>query len=169
MFRVLTDPDFAALLLAPGAERADLATRWARLERSLHASTNALRVRSGARMPWPASLGTPPWGLRAALDELGVGRRFTVLRVDGRSPSQVEAALDRVAAALAQGVPVPLYVGNATLPRHVVLATEAGPGWVQVYDPASGQPRRLRRDAVVRASAGVSGWDQLWAAVVPRV
>ncbi len=162
MFRVLTDPPYAEQLLVP--EGGALAARWAALECALHDRTNR-----GGRWPWPKALGTPPWGLRDALDELGRGRglRFTVVRVDGRSPQQVCSAVDRVASALACGVPVPLYVGDGVLPRHVVLVTAAGPGWVQVYDPAIGQARRVRRAALAQGQARISGWDVLWAALLP--
>lgn len=162
MFRVLTDPPYAEQLL--GSSGGELAAQWAALERALHERTNR-----GGRWPWPKALGTPPWGLRDALDELGRDRglRFTIVRVDGRSPQQVSSAVDRAAGALACGIPVPLYVGDAVLPRHVVLVTAAGPGWVQVYDPAIGQARRVRRQALTQSQAAISDWDVLWAALLP--
>jgi hypothetical protein len=171
MFRVLTDPAFAAALLDGGAD--DVARRWAVLERSVQTSTNrALRAAPGARPrpPWPLALGTPPWGLRDALDDLGRDRgvRFQVLRVDGGDPADVEQAVGCVRATVARGIPVPLYVGNRLLPRHVVLAVAAGPSWVDVYDPGTGRRHRVERAALVQARARISGWDRLWAVVVPR-
>lgn len=171
MFRVLTDPAFADVLLA--GDRDQVAERWALLERAVHSSTNRA-VRPGPRprlrLPWPIALGTPLWGLRDALDDLGreAGLRFRVLRVDGGDPADVEQALGCVRAAVARGIPVPLYVGNRLLPQHVVLAVAAGPSRVDVYDPASGRRHRVERTALVGGRAGISGWDHLWAAVVPR-
>jgi len=175
MFRVLTDGAFADVLLDGTSD--EVSQRWAVLERTIQASTNrALPASPGAlagsawRLPWPVALGTPPWGLRAVLDDLGRERgvRFRVLRVDGADPADVEQALGRVRAAVARGIPVPLYVGNRLLPRHVVLAVAAGPSWTDVYDPATGGRHRVERAALVDARARISGWDQLWAAVLPR-
>ncbi len=171
MFRVLTDQQFADDLLDGDVD--EVSERWSVLERSVQASTNrALSTTAGARLrlPWPIALGTPPWGLRDALDDLGRSRgvRFQVLRVDGADPDDVGTALGRLRATVARGIPVPLYVGNRLLPRHVVLAVAAGPSWVDLYDPGSGRRHRVERAALCERRARISGWDQLWAAVVPR-
>jgi len=171
MFRVLTDRPFADALL-DGAS-GEVAQRWAVLERSVQSSTNRA-VRPGAvgglRLPWPTALGTPPWGLCDALDDLGRDRsmRFRVLRVDGGDPADVEQALGRLRATVARGIPVPLYVGNGLLPRHVVLAVAAGPSWVDLYDPGTGRKHRVERAALCEGRARISGWDRLWVVVVPR-
>ena len=115
MFRVLTDQPFADDLLDGDVD--EVSERWAVLERSVQSSTNrALSTTAGTRLrlPWPIALGTPPWGLRDALDDLGRARgvRFQVLRVDGADPDDVGTALGRVRATVARGIPVPLYVGN---------------------------------------------------------
>jgi hypothetical protein len=169
MFRVLTDRTFAGARLDTAPEGAS--RRWAALEQSVQLATNrARRASGGLRAPWPRALGTPPWGLRDALDDLGRDRgvRFALVRVDGSRAEQVDAALDRVAAAVTRGVPVPLYVGDRVLPRHVVLAVAAGPTAIELYDPAHGGRRRVQRTDLRAARAGVSGWDLLWGAVVPR-
>ncbi|GAB4063411.1 hypothetical protein GCM10028777_06440 [Angustibacter speluncae] len=168
MFRVLTDRDYADALLQ--GEPAEVARRWARLERAVQASTNTASSGSGLRLPWPIALGTPPWGLRDALDDLGRARgvRFEVTRVDGTRAGEVDAALARVDAAVARGIPVPVYVGNGLTPRHVVLAVASGPGWVDVYDPGHGGRSRVEREALRSGRARVSGWDLLWAVVGPR-
>ena len=171
MFRVLTDPAFAETVLHGSAD--EVAGRWAALERSVQARTNRVlpaTPRARPQVPWPTALGTPPWGLRDALDDLGRDRgvRFGVLRVSGGDPADVEQALGRVRATVARGIPVPLYVGSRLLPRHVVLAVAAGPSWVDVYDPGTGRRHRVERAALVHARARISGWDRLWAAVVPR-
>ncbi len=169
MFRALTDRPFADQLLDGSVD--DVAARWAVLEQAVQASTNR-SVRPGGclRLPWPIALGTPPWGLRAALDDLGRGRgiRFRVLRVAGGDPVDVERALGRLRASVARGIPVPLYVGDAVLPRHVVLAVAAGPSWVDLYDPGTGRRHRVERIALSASRARISGWDRLWAVVVPR-
>lgn len=168
MFRVLTDRDYADTVLR--GTPAEVGERWARLERAVQASTNTMSSGSGLRLPWPIALGTPPWGLRDALDDLGRARgvRFEVVRVDGTRADEVDAALARVDAAVARGIPVPLYVGNALTPRHVVLAVATGPGRVDVYDPAHGGRARVEREALRAGRARVSGWDLLWAVVPPR-
>lgn len=168
MFRVLTDRGYAdSLLQGPPGE---IAQRWARLEKAVQASTNSLSSGSGLRLPWPTALGTPTWGLRAALDDLGRSRglRFTVVRVDGTRADEVDAALARVDAAVARGIPVPVYVGNGLTPRHVVLAVATGPGWVDLYDPGHGRRSRVQREALRTGRARISGWDLLWAVVTPR-
>lgn len=169
MFRVLTDRAFADTVLQGDA--AEVAGRWARLETGIQRATNrASSPTSGLRLPWPIALGTPPWGLADALDDLGRARgvRFEVVRLDGTRVDEVDATLARVGAAVSRGIPVPLYVGDRLTPRHVVLAVAAGPGWVDVYDPGHGRRSRVQRDALRTGRARVSGWDLLWAAVVPR-
>jgi hypothetical protein len=168
MFRLLTDREFADSLLQ--GTPADVARRWARLEQAVLASTNRVSSGSGLRLPWPRALGTPPWGLRDALDDLGRARgvRFEVVRVDGTRAGEVDTALRRVDAAVARGVPVPLYVGNGLTPRHVVLAVGTAPGWVDLYDPGHGGRTRVQREALRTGRARVSGWDLLWAVVAPR-
>ncbi len=44
------------------------------------------------------------------------------------------------------GLPCPVYVGSAALPRHVLLVLAAGRGPADplvAHDPATGRPRRL--------------------------
>jgi hypothetical protein len=61
-----------------------------------------------------------------------------------------------------------LHVGNARLPRHVVLILPGdGDRMLDVYDPGSGRVDHFRRDAMVERSLGLSGWDVPWFAVRP--
>ena len=111
---------------------------------------------------WPQALGTSPWGMVAWLRRHAPGAGpYRVRLVDDASPADLADAIDRTAAALAAGRPVPLLIGGF-VPRHYVLAlavTDAG--W-HVYEPGSGQVRLITpgqlRD---RAIAPVLGFDRL--------
>lgn len=87
---------------------------------------------------WPRALGTTPWAVGRALG--GRVRRYR--------RAQVLAALPR---------PVPVYLGNRWLPRHVVLVLGEHRGEPLAYDPARG----------VLAPLSTSRWQQPWFAVLP--
>ena len=131
---------------------------------STHRRATSAVVAGRLQLPWPRALGTPPWAVARELSALSTTRyrsRFALLRPLG--------AFDRAATAVDAGRPAGLYVGNAWLPRHVVLAVgRAGPDALWVYDPARGA-----RVEVTRAAAGSRGltfgrWDRLWFDVSPR-
>jgi hypothetical protein len=69
--------------------------------------------------------------------------------------------------AVALGHAVPLYVGNRSLPRHVVLVVGGDDAGLTAYDPASGGRATVTRDAFDRGALRVSGWSEPWFAVLP--
>ena len=78
------------------------------------------------------------------------------------------AAFDHFVDVVADGEPGLLYIGNAQLPRHVVLVLPGdGDRLLDVYDPGNGRVHHLRRDAVVERRIGLSGWQVPWFAVQP--
>ena len=175
--RMLVDPQFASWIRTgrphlPGSPSgATQAQRFAAYERIVMGRTNSLF--GGTRIPsppWPRRLGTPPWGARREL-ELGAARRGTrydieVLRSDAETA--LTTSFDRLVDVVADGEPGLLYVGNATLPRHVVLILPGdGDRMLDVYDPGTGLVDHLRRDAMVGHRLGLSGWDVPWIAVQP--
>jgi hypothetical protein len=75
---------------------------------------------------------------------------------------------ERLVAAVAEGRPVPVYVGNARLPRHVVLAVHSpGPDALRVYEPSRGLPVVVTRDRFVTGRLALAGWDRPWFVVEP--
>jgi hypothetical protein len=72
-------------------------------------------------------------------------------------------------AGLGDGHPVPLYVGSAWLPRHVVLAIEVTPdAGVRVYDPARGTLVELDREPFEAGALTTLGaWTTPWFVVAP--
>ena len=117
----------------------------------------ATHVRTNRWPPWPLALGTQPWALAAELTR--VSRTRYVVRP--ALPWHRDAAYAQALAA------VPVYVGNAALPRHVVLVLAAGAEALAVYDPARGADVRVTRDAWVAGRLSLSGWDLPWAVVRP--
>jgi hypothetical protein len=138
-------------------------------------------------LPWPAALGTPPWGAARVARYPGV--RWTHLLVDDTDADQLAAVLARADAALAAGVPVPVFTGGdvgmglaTAVPRHVVLlvpgaagvpavpevADGAHPGYA-VYEPSRGQVHRVPRAALVAGSRhpALGGWAHVCWAVLP--
>lgn len=128
----------------------------------MHRRVTSLADLSGrVQWPWPRALGTAPWALARQLS-VTTGTTY-VVRLVAAGPLQ---------AALAQGQPVALYVGNRWLPRHVVLAVDSSGDRagdrVATYDPASGHLRGLSIPALRRRRAAVAGWTHAWLMVLPR-
>lgn len=175
--RMLVDPAFASWVRTgeprlPGAPAGATDTeRFAAYERVVMTRTNGMWATGGRpNFPWPRSLGTPPWGAKRELEH-GAARRgiryaVDVLRPD--APDALRLGFDTLVDVVADGAPGLLYVGNARLPRHVVLILPGdGDRMLDVYDPGSGRVDHFRRDAMVERSLGLSGWDVPWFAVRP--
>ncbi len=123
---------------------------------------------------WPQALGTTPWAaVRWLHDHVPAAGRHRVRLVDDTSPTDVDALIAAVGAALDAGRPVPLLVGSF-VPRHYVMAlgheegSAAGEGW-RVYEPTSAQVRLVGLAAVrARRLAPLLGFDRLHAALLPH-
>ncbi|WP_426311319.1 hypothetical protein [Cellulosimicrobium sp. E-16] len=128
-------------------------------------------------LPWPAALGTPPWGAARAACYADVRYAERVV-VGAGSERVVRAAL----VAAARGVPVPLFTGGdlalgiaTAVPRHVVLLTDADAQArrCRVYEPSSGIVHDLDagllldgvRSPEVRRALG--GWPHVCWALLP--
>ena len=176
--RMLVNPVFARWITSGEGPRADAppgATeqeRFAAYERVVMARTNRLFSGGGRlNVPWPRSLGTPPWGARKEL-EFGAARRGTdyelrvVRQLTRRALREVHARLVEV---VADGEPALLYLGNGVLPRHVTLVLPGdGDRVLDVYDPATGQVTLLDETRFSRRELGIAGWDVPWVTVQPH-
>lgn len=118
--------------------------------------------------PWPPFLGTSPW---AAAEELSAlvadGPGYGVDLVDPRSRADRAAAFARLVAATDDGAPAVLYVGDAGMPRHVVLVYAHADEAVDVYEPGRGVRLTITREQFVEGAFRAGGWDTPWAVVVP--
>jgi len=163
----------AAVLTSTDAE-----VRFAGLQRATKRVTNRRAV---GPLPWPAALGTPPWG--AARTARFGDVRFTHVLIDDTDGAHLSRVLDRADAALACGVPVPLFTGGGVargvttaLPRHVVLLVpharpaDGGGGGLAVYEPGRGLVHRVTR-ADLAGTAGpvpaLGGWSHVCWALLP--
>jgi hypothetical protein len=131
---------------------------------ALHRELTSLSSFGRAQLPWPRALGTPPWAVARAMTSFtGLPYRTRVVRLGGRS-----AAFDTVRSEVAEGHPVPLYVGSTWLPRHVVLAVAATAAGVEVYNPAHGTVAELTRAAFESGRLTTFGrWVTPWFVVPP--
>lgn len=107
------------------------------------------RATSGV-VGWPGALGTPPWGLARTARFGGVAYRHRP--VDDAEPDHLAGVIDRISAAAALGVPVPLYSGGdssrgwaSAVPRHVVLAVGSTPNGLRIWEPGEGRCRTVSR------------------------
>ena len=167
MLAAAGDPTFAAWLVTgegfagylapeaaavPAAERRAIELGDAGAAARFWAAQQAAKARTNARavlgLTWPTALGTPPWGAEGVARFPGAAYRAA--RVTGQDRSGALAA--RVDAALAGGVPVPLYTGQdlpllgahgPAMPRHVVLLAGRDAGGYLVYEPSRGRLLRL--------------------------
>ncbi|MGE9806965.1 MULTISPECIES: hypothetical protein [unclassified Janibacter] len=175
--RMLVDPAFARWMTTgeprlPGLPvRATEQERFAAHERLVLARTNGVRGWDGSwSLPWPRSLGTPPWGARREL-EFGASRNGTtyetvVLR--GRRPAALARGFHRLREVVAHGEPALLFVGDRWLPRHVTLVLPGdGGAALDVYDPGTGRVTELDAGEFRRRDLHLSGWSHPWIAVQP--
>ncbi|MCH8613385.1 hypothetical protein [Arsenicicoccus dermatophilus] len=158
--RMLADPAYAERVGSGG---------FAAEERRMPLLTN--RIRPWGRvlqLPWPRSLGTPPWGAAAVLARvLGLGRRGVRRQVvRWSSPATRTAVLDGLSPGVRSGRCALVYVGSRWLPRHVVLLVPPADGvGVDVYEPAAGQVLPLDTDDFVRGLTTLAGWTRVWLVV----
>lgn len=123
---------------------------------SAHRVLTSVTGVAGLQLPWPRALGTPPWAVARALAQSeGVPYRTRVVRW---SPG---AAFDVPAAAVADH-PAVLYVGSATLPRHVVLVLARRDDGLDVYDPADGRLHTVTRRDFEQSRLRLGGWPHAW-------
>lgn len=178
--RMLIDDDFAEWVRSgarhPGrrgltrlAGAGTPSQRFAAHEQVVKGRTNALRGAGGRwQLPWPHALGTPPWGGRNELEhgaaETGADYDVVWFRVGGRR--RLEQAYAALSARVRPGRPALLYVGDAWLPRHVVLVMPGTGGHeFNVYEPSGGQVIDLAKGTFVERRLDIGGWPVPWAAV----
>jgi len=161
--RMLLDASYAESVRSGGEGRfgADVLSTHRRATRAV--------VAGRLQLPWPRALGTPPWAVArelSALSAAGVPATRYRWRLALLAPA---AAFARAAAAAEAGRPVALYVGNAWLPRHVVLVVaRASEDALWVYDPARGARVQVTLAAAASRSLTFGRWDRLWFDVSPR-
>jgi len=158
MARTIMDPAYAETI---AAGTGSIGQRWGAEVLATHRRTTGTRDARGAnQLPWPMQLGTPPW---AVANELAA-RTGLSWRARPVPPWARDTALAQVRSA-ARTRPVPLYVGNTWLPRHVVLVLDAE---LHTYEPSGGRVEQIDPDDFTRGSLDLGGWSRPWFTVLPR-
>lgn len=176
--RMLANPAFAGWVARgegapPGAvDPGSEAARFAAYEQVVMARTNGL-VGAGRRLnvPWPRRFGTSPLGALRELEHGAArgGVRYRLAVVRHRSAQELRSTYRELVDVVGDGLPALLYVGNAALPRHVVLALPGdGDEVLDVYDPATGRVSELEESAFAERQIGLAGWDVPWLALWPK-
>lgn len=174
--RMLVDAPFARWITAgeghpvPGAEGSTPARRFASWERTVQSRTSAWAPDRGQFLPWPPSLGTPPWGLRSELEHGGSrrGTRYRIVSLRAHSEEALRARYSRLLELVVDGEPAALYVGSATLPRHITLVVPGEePHTLRVYEPTSGETTTLGEEGFATSRLGLGGWDRAWILLQP--
>jgi hypothetical protein len=148
--------------------------RWRSLQREIHREATRWAV---GPLPWPKALGTPPWRLDNTIRFAGV--RFHGRLVDDRDAVEVGGLIAHASAALADGIPVPLYSGGdsgaglqAVVPRHVVLLIAREANGFLVFEPSAGRVVSLSDSALHAADtapqAALGNWTRVNWVVLPR-
>ncbi|WP_309649861.1 hypothetical protein [Nocardioides sp.] len=157
--RMLAEPAYAVSFAA--APSATFAREVLVLHRRV---TGTHDVAGRLQLPWPRTIGTPPWAVSRHLTTMsGVPHATRPTRLGPRDE------VEQVRVAVGGGHPVALYVGDRWLPRHVVLVVGASATAWQVYEPASGRVLDVATDAVRTHDLALAGWDVPWFVVRPRV
>lgn len=155
MAHMLRDPAYAERILATDAFHAEALAMHERV-------TSIVDVTGRLQPPWPRALGTPPWAAARQLAWTAqAAYRIEQVRWSRRG------GLASLHGAVATGLPVALYVGTPTLPRHVVLALPAPDGRLRAWEPSSGRTARVDHDAFVAGRLRGLGWPVPWFVVAP--
>lgn len=167
--------------LPPEARQADIQypdartieQRWHALQRVIHSAVN---VHGLGPVPWPRSLGTPPW--RVDDHSRFSGLRFRGAMLDDTDEHTMRAAIAHASAALRDGIPVPLYTGgdstgglSAVVPRHVVLLTALTDNGFTVYEPGAARALPLPFTRVLGGGPrepALGNWSRMCWMVLPR-
>jgi len=177
---MLVNPEFAAWIVdgksprwprEPQDSRTE-AERFAEHEREVMTRTNGLHAAGGKlNIPWPQSLGTPPWGAEKELEDgaarAGAAYRMRLVRFG--STAGLHKVHQDLVSLVRDGLPALLYIGNTRLPRHVTLVLPGdGGAQLDVYDPATGSVTELGPDRFASRTLGIAGWNVPWITVQPR-
>lgn len=165
--RAMFDPIYAFTLTTgghpdgPEDTAAAFAVRLKAEEQRIHLATNVL---------WPRRAGTTPWAVSRQLDEqhaeLGTVYRSRVFvgGVIGGAPAR---ALSDALAAVEQGHPVPILIGDG-IPRHYVLLVRHDDEGMLFYQPSGGQIVRVPDRDFRRPNLGVLGFPDVKAMIMPQ-
>jgi hypothetical protein len=128
-------------------------------EHRMHRATNLL---------WPAVIGTPPWGLRDQMNEqaMGIGGQYRWMVTEEWVTGPVDAVVRQALAAVDDGYPVPVLIGDA-IPRHYVLLVHYDTAGALFYEPTSGAIKRVAAAALARRNLGVLGFPHLKGVILP--
>lgn len=120
-----------------------------------HRRLTAVRDAGRWQLPWPRTIGTPPWAVRRELETLTGQEHDLHLARWSR-----ETAYERLATYGGA-----LFVGSRALPRHVLLVlppTGRSAAALTCYQPSLGTVVTLQRDDFVRARLRGAGWPYAW-------
>lgn len=133
----------------------------------MHDSTNGWIQNGQPQVWWPEALGTTPGAMVNEMNHgsSGVpGASYDMQYVD---PYDRGATFDQIQRASENGHFVPLFVGDESIPRHIVLVTGADGDSVTIYDPADGRTETVSRSDWEAGNLSVGGWEEPWGAVLP--
>lgn len=158
--RMLLDPAYAAAVSGGGG--------FAREALELHRLLTRPRdVLGRFQLPWPRALGTPPWAVARQMSRTA-GPGLPPVEHDVRIFLWDRAELvARMRTAVEAGRPVPFYVGNRWLPRHIVLATGSTRTGLRVYDPARGALVTAETADFMTSRLRFGRWTTPWFVVLP--
>lgn len=176
MSRMINDPAYAMYItqgfnpLTGETSTLTPAERFHEESLAMHDRTNSVVDHSGnPQLPWPESLGTTPAGVANQMaGQGGSGIPGSGYGTDLTDPSNPGADYDHIVTATQNGQTVPLYIGNGTAPRHIVLITASSNDSLTIYDPAEGKMMEVSRADFESGHLNVAGWSQPWLAVTPQ-
>jgi hypothetical protein len=160
--------------IPPDARLDTIERRWGALQRSIHIAT----VRRGLLLllPWPRSMGTPPWRVSNTTRFAGVAFRGAV--VDDTDDADIDALISHASAALRDGIPVPIYASgdsarglDTVIPRHVVLLVRRTADGFSAYEPSSARLHPITDAQLREGGAGLralGNWSHVAWMILPR-
>lgn len=188
MARMVNDPAYAMYIATgydpttgtrTGTADEDAAdARFTEAALSMHEKTNSWTQNGQPQVPWPQAWGTTPGAVVNEMNHGSSGVPGTSYDMRYVDPDDRAATYDAIAAASEDGHAVPIFIGDDTSPRHVVLVTGANADHLTVYDPfadrdpstgeAVGRTVTVSRDDWAAGDFSVAGWEEPWGAVLPE-
>jgi len=163
--RMLLDPSYAERVLA-----LDRSSGFATEALTMHRRvTGLVDARGAPQIPWPRVIGTPPWAVARQMSALSGPDLPAVDHDTHLVLGDRDGIVSRMSEACDAGRPVPFYVGDRWLPRHVVLAVGTTPDGLRVYNPAPGAVTAVRTRDFLASSLPFGRWTRPWFVVLPDV
>jgi hypothetical protein len=163
--RALLDPIYARYLTT-GDRAGTTAESAAGFQHRLEVEEQ--RVHDESDLLWPQRAGTAPWGISTLLNRepAGLGAHYRWVAVVRGMPALRDSVIRQALAAVDQGYPVPILLGDL-IPRHYVLMLRHDAWGATFYEPTVGEVVEVSAGDLARGDFSELSYGHLHGAILP--